>query len=196
VALVPGAVPCPEHPSSPRQTRSWRRCDLLRADRPAAREGSPVPSHAPKSPAIHSSTPGPARPILLVDPDTETRASSARTLRALGYEVCSVANPAKALAAVKAAPHGYGLVLTEIVMQGMDGGELAERVRDVRPTQPVVLMSATPTEDARSLRRAYPELQCVVKPLDLAHVGRLLRDVVGPPGFHQPAERRRHSRPG
>jgi hypothetical protein len=70
-------------------------------------------------------------------------------------------------------PGRIRLVLTDLIMPLMDGGELAERIRDIDPTVPIVLMSATLSDEATELLAGYSDFPFLQKPcthLELYHV--------------------------
>jgi two-component system, cell cycle sensor histidine kinase and response regulator CckA len=79
--------------------------------------------------------------ILLVEDDPHVRAVTLRKLRALGYQVLEAPCAAEALRIVRANEHPIHLVLTDVVMPGANGRELAESLRDVRPGLKTMYMS-------------------------------------------------------
>lgn len=79
--------------------------------------------------------------VLLVDDEQLVRVVVSRMLQALGYEVVIADRPAVALAIVEAGTTPFDAVLTDMLMPGMTGVELVERIRAVRPAVPVALMS-------------------------------------------------------
>ncbi|MCU1499293.1 MAG: sensor hybrid histidine kinase [Acidimicrobiales bacterium] len=79
--------------------------------------------------------------ILVVEDDDDLRAVAERILSRVGYEVLSAADGPTALA-IAAARHGeIDLLLTDMIMPGMWGSELAERVREIEPAMRVLFMS-------------------------------------------------------
>ena len=78
--------------------------------------------------------------ILLVDDEPSVRAMTGRILREGGYHVVEAA---EAEAAIRlAARIEPALVLTDLVMPGMTGAELAERLRAEDPALKVAFVSA------------------------------------------------------
>jgi CheY-like chemotaxis protein len=63
----------------------------------------------------------------------------------------------------------------------MDGGELAERARDLQPRLPIVLMASSPNGEAADLIAAYPELPFLEKPFTTEALHRILTPLLGPP---------------
>ena len=96
---------------------------------------------APDSPLV-------GRTILLVDDEDIVRLALSRMLRGFGCVVAEAASPAAALAIAEVSGDEFAVVLTDVVMPGMNGRELAERLRADRPHLPVVFMSAYVPETA------------------------------------------------
>ena len=106
----------------------------------------PTPARARKTPKSgRAKTPvrqGSARPtVLLVDDDAKVRASIRRLLEQLEYRVVEAEDADSALALIASASTPTDLVLTDIVLQGMDGRELAVRLSIEHPGVRLLLMS-------------------------------------------------------
>jgi DNA-binding NtrC family response regulator len=80
--------------------------------------------------------------ILVVDDEVTLRQLLARQLRNDGYSVLEAAYGMEALAVARSSPKPIDLVLSDIIMPGMIGTELAQRLMDEHPGIRVVLMSA------------------------------------------------------
>jgi PAS domain S-box-containing protein len=96
-----------------------------------------------------------AATILLVEDESAVRRVAKRTLAESGYTVLEAANGREALAVAAAHRGPIDLVLTDMVMPEMRGGELATKLREVRPESRLLMMSGY-TEEAAS-RRAILE---------------------------------------
>lgn len=77
--------------------------------------------------------------VLVVDDDPVVGKSFNRVLTQKGYVVVSAANAQEALSKVQEGE--YDVVFTDIRMPGMNGIELAERLRIERPWTPVVIVT-------------------------------------------------------
>lgn len=108
---------------------------------------------------------GPAPTILLADDEASPRAQAAKLLRGgLGCHVCEAPGGREALQMFREHQGKIRLVLTDFIMPGMDGGELAERIRDIDPKVPIVLMSVPLADDALELLAGYSDLPLLQKP--------------------------------
>jgi two-component system cell cycle sensor histidine kinase/response regulator CckA len=122
-----------------------------------------------------------SEPMVLVVDDEETpRALACRMVRALGYRAQSARDGREALRYIQQHPGEVRLILADIIMPYMDGGELAERARDLHPKMPVVLMSTSPRGEAADLVAAYPELPFLEKPFSTESLYRVLTPLLGP----------------
>ena len=110
---------------------------------------------------------GAGNTILLVEDDPAVRSTVRRLLERHGYLVLEASNGQDALALVTAKQAEIDLVLSDMVMPGMGGAELAGRVRTLSPGVPVLLMTGY-TEEAitRSGERLLDE-QIIEKPFTL-----------------------------
>ncbi len=79
--------------------------------------------------------------ILLVEDDDGVRGLAKDTLEASGYTVMAVANGREAVEISAHYPKPIDLLLTDVVMPGLGGREVAEKVRAQRPTIKVLFMS-------------------------------------------------------
>jgi CheY-like chemotaxis protein len=88
--------------------------------------------------------------VLVVDDDPVIGRSFDRVLSEKGYDVSTAPDGPQALASMSR--EDYDVVFTDIKMPGMDGLELAERIRKTRPWVPVVIITGygTPANAARA----------------------------------------------
>lgn len=98
--------------------------------------------------------PGGNERILLVDDDPFVRASAGRSLRARGYAVLEARDAQDALARLREHPD-IKLLLTDVMMPGMDGCELAAMARVERPGLKVLFTSGY-TDDALTYHGIRP----------------------------------------
>jgi CheY-like chemotaxis protein len=93
---------------------------------------APAPAPAPRA---GSET------VLLVEDEPEVRRLVEKLLRMQGYAVLSCAGPADAIAAARNASTKLDLLLTDVILPGMNGRELARVLSDARPGLKVLYMS-------------------------------------------------------
>ena len=122
-------------------------------------------------------TPG----VLLVEDEATPRAEICRMVRGLGYRVCTARNGREALRYLEQHPGEIRLILSDIIMPYMDGGELAERARDLLPGLRIVLMSSSLEGMAGEVVSAYPETPVLRKPFTFADLYGVLSAQIGPP---------------
>ena len=116
--------------------------------------------------------------VLLVEDDSDVRATTSGMLRDLGYLVRE-AETARAALALAADGERVDLVFSDVIMpEGMSGIELARALRTTRPDLPVLLTSGY------TAQRVIPEamsdaLQVLRKPYTLAELSEAVRGAMG-----------------
>jgi signal transduction histidine kinase/CheY-like chemotaxis protein/HAMP domain-containing protein len=109
----------------------------IRIRLPALRETGSVPERPAPPPA---DAVGGHETILLAEDNPAIRELAARTLREAGYRVIEVEDGARARDAAERSTE-VDLLITDVVMPGQTGRELAAALRKARPSLPVVFMS-------------------------------------------------------
>jgi DNA-binding NtrC family response regulator len=79
--------------------------------------------------------------ILLVEDESAVREITRQVLEHAGYEVMECSGPQDALRLAAAHPGRIGLLLSDVVMPGMNGLDLARRVQQIQPQLTTVFMS-------------------------------------------------------
>jgi CheY-like chemotaxis protein len=79
--------------------------------------------------------------LLLVEDEKSVRALEERFLKALGYDVIAAENPKEALRLVAEHKADIPLLVTDVVMPGMSGRDLSNRLRELRPAIRTLYMS-------------------------------------------------------
>ncbi|HXN50113.1 MAG TPA: PAS domain S-box protein, partial [Bryobacteraceae bacterium] len=79
--------------------------------------------------------------ILVVEDQEAVRSFAKTCLEQYGYHVIDGADGEQALAAAKAHPGHIDLLLVDVVLPGMNGRELAERLKELRPSIKVLFVS-------------------------------------------------------
>jgi signal transduction histidine kinase len=115
--------------------------------------------------------------VLVVDDNEEVGAFAETLLRELGHGVVRAKGGAEALSLARGTR--FDVVFTDVVMPGMSGLELAERLKRVLPGVPVVLTTGYSDEIARSGTGGLP---VVFKPYRLETLATVLDQVLAPRG--------------
>ena len=112
--------------------------------------------------------------VLVVDDEPALVALAEELLAGLGYEPLGTPSPEAALAAFRAEPQRFDLLLTDERMPGMAGTALVRELHALRPGLPVVLASgyAGPGLDARAAQAGIGVV--VAKPLTRAALAHAL----------------------
>ncbi|HEV7365734.1 MAG TPA: response regulator [Gemmatimonadales bacterium] len=92
--------------------------------------------------------------VLVVDDEQGLRDLVCRTLQAEGFNTLEAAHGAEALALIENASTPVDLVVTDVVMPGMDGRELGRRLGQRWPDLPILYISAYDVNDI--FRRGSP----------------------------------------
>ncbi|HEV8587096.1 MAG TPA: response regulator [Methylomirabilota bacterium] len=125
---------------------------------PCARETSePAPAPA-------ASTRRKTARVLLVDDEPQVLSALTELLQAAGHNVSAAASGAAALRIY--APERYDVVLTNVGMAGMNGWEVAERIRAVDAKVPVIFITGWGLrEEERARLSALRVQRCLFKPV-------------------------------
>ena len=116
--------------------------------------------------------------ILLVEDETSVRELATTMLKRQGYHVLTAANGDDALTLAAQHPERIDLLLTDVVMPGMNGRELSERLLQFRP-ELAVLFASGYTEDTilrHGVRGGTPHL--LAKPFTLHALAHKVRQVL------------------
>lgn len=113
--------------------------------------------------------------ILHVDDEPTVTTALRRLLEKLGYSIVSFNSPHAAADHFRGTPAAFDLVLTDMMMPGMNGHELAEIVRAHRPELPIVLLSAYADGHDRQGASNGPFREIVLKPAGITVIAAALR---------------------
>lgn len=113
---------------------------------------------------------GECQHILIVDDDERVLFVLSRALHALenGYRVETARSGEEALEKAKARP--YDILITDIVMPGMDGVELTEAIRELYPDTVVIWITAHGRHRFQPNGKRLHVHQCLEKPIKIAEI--------------------------
>jgi two-component system, cell cycle sensor histidine kinase and response regulator CckA len=119
--------------------------------------------------------------ILLTDDEGGVRAPLRRILEDSGYRVVEAGDGEEALTVAEALDGPIHLLLTDVVMPGMSGRELATRLGDVRPKLKVLFMSGYSPEAVTSHGHLLPGSSFLSKPFTASDLVRRVQETLAPP---------------
>ena len=123
--------------------------------------------------------------LLLVEDEDMVRAVAERALTRAGYEVTACADGDEGLTAI-AEGGEFDLIVSDVVMPGMDGPAMVREIRKSRPDIPVLFMSGYAEEQ---LRREIdiPDMHFIAKPFSVQQIGDTVGGVMREAKAKQPA---------
>jgi two-component system, cell cycle sensor histidine kinase and response regulator CckA len=121
---------------------------------------------------------GGSETVLLVEDEDSVRELVRETLVARGYNVLEAENGESGLQVAEAYPNRIDMLITDVVMPGIGGRELAKRLLLMRPTLSVLYLSGY-TEDAIVHQGGLgPGTAFLQKPFTLQNLARKVREVL------------------
>jgi two-component system, cell cycle sensor histidine kinase and response regulator CckA len=132
-------------------------------------------------PAPPGGLPHGSETVLLVEDDPLVKSLACRLLGRLGYKVLPYLKAAEALLAAKEYAERIDLLMTDVVMPGMNGRQMAEELRAQRPGVRVLFTSGY-TEDVIAQHGVLERgLHFIAKPYTLQALAIKLREILDPP---------------
>ncbi|MCK6548405.1 response regulator [Myxococcota bacterium] len=117
--------------------------------------------------------------VLLVEDEEQLRRTTTKMLANAGYEVVPATSAEEAIALLRLTPN-VALVISDVVMPGMSGAELAEHLAQTHPKLPVLLISGY-TDDKLTKLDAYDPAFFLAKPYTLAELTKKVRQLLDTP---------------
>jgi two-component system cell cycle sensor histidine kinase/response regulator CckA len=105
--------------------------------------------------------------ILLVEDEEMVRGLICEVLRREGYKVLACTDAAEGIEATKRHGQGIDLLLTDVVMPGMNGPEMASRIQKDLPRLRVVFMSGYSEQALTRTGQADSSFEYLQKPFTL-----------------------------
>jgi two-component system, chemotaxis family, CheB/CheR fusion protein len=142
------------------------RIEVLLPCLPAKQEAQPPVSTGP--------VPG-TETILLAEDEDGVRAMARRCLENIGYKVIEARDGEEALRLYREHPGVIDLLLTDVVMPRMNGGELMHRLRELQPGISVAFMSGYPQDVVGEHGRIGQDIHFLQKPFNIADLSIVVR---------------------
>jgi CheY-like chemotaxis protein len=134
-----------------------------------------------KPPSATGSLPGGTETILLVEDEPQVRKLAARVLRSAGYTVLEASDGNAALALVEGERPKPDLLVTDLVMPGMSGGDLWEKLHARDETLRVLLISGYTADEAVHRDISLERLPFLAKPFTVGALAAKVRAVLDAP---------------
>jgi two-component system cell cycle sensor histidine kinase/response regulator CckA len=119
--------------------------------------------------------PGNREHILVVDDEIPVLSMMQQRLRQMGYRVLTRADSGEALDTFSADPGKFDLVITDHTMPGLQGAELAEKIGDIRPGLPLILMTGLNQPPDFATSKVYRRRAVISKPVNFVELSHRLR---------------------
>ncbi len=116
--------------------------------------------------------------VLVVEDEESVRQFAERVLKQCGYKVLSAANAAEAINVLQQQDRPIDLLLTDIIMPGMTGIELTERVKALRPDILVLYMTGYAPSTVTRHGQVDSATQLLVKPFSPEVLSQAVRRVL------------------
>jgi two-component system, cell cycle sensor histidine kinase and response regulator CckA len=150
---------------------------LPRADQPAEAVGA-----VEKRPAgVQRGT----ETILLVEDDAQLRALTSSVLAHCGYKVLSAPGTEEGIALCRENHRDIHLLVTDVIMPGMNGRQLAEQVKQISPRTKVLYVSGYTSNAIVHYGVLDPGLSFLPKPFSLSALIAKVREVLDAPDAFQ-----------
>ena len=143
--------------------------------------------------AIQAGTNGRGR-VFYVDDDEKNARFAERLLFRLGYDVRAFTSPQEALDEIASHPELIDLLITDRSMPELSGYDLIERVRNLRPDLPVVLVSGFAVGESDQ-QAALGISGFISKPFEKDEIAELLDQLLNPAEDGNPIEAQTGSTP-
>ncbi|MGD9010563.1 MAG: response regulator [Desulfobacteraceae bacterium] len=137
-----------------------------------------VKSAKPAEADIDVDVRGGSEKILFVDDEDTLVDLGKQMIEFLGYRVTALVNSLEALDLFKKDPYAFDLVITDLVMPGMSGDELAQNILAIRPDIPVVLITGFSEQMTSEKAELIGVKKLVTKPIAMKDMARLIRDAL------------------
>jgi CheY-like chemotaxis protein len=137
-----------------------------------------APAEAIRAPVAATGTTAGTETVLLAEDDETLRPLARELLAKLGYLVLEAADSAAALAAARAHPGEIHLLISDVVMPGESGVQLARQLMAERPRLRVLYMSGYTDEAVVRHGLLTPGVNFLQKPFTPDVLARKVRDVL------------------
>jgi signal transduction histidine kinase len=131
-----------------------------------------------EGPRSEAATPLATETVLVVEDDDQVRRLVVRLLVRVGYTLLEAPEAVEALRLADETEGPIHLLLTDVVMPGMSGQELARRFRDIRPDARVLFMSGYTEHAVAHQETLEPDSALIQKPFTMDGLARRVREIL------------------
>lgn len=142
---------------------------------PAQAEGADSPEEPD---ALRTVVSGQGETILLVEDEDPVRSLAVRVLKGAGYEVLEASDGHEALRIADQHAQPIHLLLTDVVMPGLNGRQVADRLLEMHPEIRVIFTSGYPGDLIRHHGILEEEIDFIPKPYTPGALARKVRQVL------------------
>ena len=123
---------------------------------------------------------GAGETILIVEDNSSARLALEALLDALGYKVIATADAAEALDAFSQQADTVDLLISDLILPQINGPELYDQLRQLRPGLPCIIMSGYPLEDESERLKRHGIHHWLQKPFNLRRLSEVVHEVMHP----------------
>jgi len=117
--------------------------------------------------------------ILFVEDEASVRLIAAKTLRKRGYKVIEAEDGEEALEILEGDEHDFDMMISDVVMPGMDGPTLLKKGRKLLGEARIVFISGYAEDDFSDLLSEEPDVTFLPKPFTLAQLAEKVKTEIG-----------------
>ncbi len=117
--------------------------------------------------------------ILFVEDEDDVRLMAARTLRKRGYNVVEAGDGEEALEILEDDEISFDLMISDVVMPGMDGPTLLKRGKEALGDARIIFISGYAQEDFSELLAEHPDVSFLPKPFGLKELAEKVKEQIG-----------------
>jgi DNA-binding NtrC family response regulator len=116
--------------------------------------------------------------ILLVEDDETIRTMTTMMLEEMGYSVYPAGTPQEAISFCEDTGIALDVILSDVIMPGMSGKEMMERIELIRPGIKVLYMSGYSSDIISQRGVLEADMHFIQKPFDMKALNAKINDVL------------------
>ena len=116
--------------------------------------------------------------ILIVEDENQVRAVASEVLESIGYQIFEAANGIEAMAMLEKKNFQFDLVITDVIMPGMGGQELAENILKIKPDFKILFTSGYTDHKIDKSGRLINGANFLHKPYSISDLSQKVRELI------------------